>query len=399
MSSAGLYIHFPYCVSICPYCDFDRQATGLASIPRYVAAVVAEIAGQPRRAIHSVFFGGGTPSLMEPSQVGRLLAEAADQLDLLPDAEVTLEANPDECSEDRLAGFRRAGVNRLSIGVQSFDDRTLAVLGRRHSADAARSAFTAARAAGFDDVNLDLMLGLPDMTTGRWLETLDEAAELGPEHLSCYILTIDEQVPMGRDVARGRLRLPDDEAISDQYIATQERLAAAGYERYEISNWARQGRGSRHNLTYWRDEPYIGVGAGAAGWLDGVRTKNTPSPSRYMASIQRGRAERIEEERPDRLTQMRDFLALGLRTREGIDPARFERRFGVSLCEVLGATLTELVEENCLEWHAGRLRVVESRILVTNEVMLRLSPLSAPRRGGGGVILGDPGAQPPAQVE
>ncbi len=371
-ASAGLYIHIPYCMSICPYCDFDRQATGFASIPRYVEAVAREISGQRRRILHSVFFGGGTPSLLEPAQVARLLGAAGEAFDISPDAEVTLEANPGECSIERLAGFRAAGVNRLSIGVQSLDDAVLAHLGRRHSADQARAAVRSARSAGFHNINLDFMLGLAGMTTERWLTTLDAAADLAPEHLSCYILTVDERVPMGRDVARGRLRLPDDSEIAAQYDATRRRLAVAGYEQYEISNWARLGRASRHNLTYWRDEPYIGVGAGAAGWVDGARTKNTPSPRRYMAAIQAGRVERVEEERPDALTRARDFLSLGLRLREGIDSERFKQRFGMVPLAAFGPTLTELVEGGCLEWLGNRLRVSDDRVLVTSEILLRL---------------------------
>ena len=382
-ASAGLYIHIPYCVSICPYCDFDRQATGFASIPRYVDAVAREIRAQPVRPLHSVFLGGGTPSLLEPAQVARLLGAAAETFDLGPAVEVTLEANPGECSLERLAGFRAAGVNRLSMGVQSLDDTTLAQLGRRHSADEARAAVRSARAADFDNINLDFMLGLSGMTVDQWLATLDGALELQPEHLSCYILTVDERVPMGRDVSRGRLTLPDDAETAAQYDATRRRLAAAGYEHYEISNWARPGRASRHNLTYWWDQPYVGVGAGAAGSADGVRSKNTPSPRRYMASIQAGSVERVEEERPDLVTQARDFLALGLRLREGIDSEQFEARFGRGPTAAFGPTLTELVEGRCLEWVGGRLRVTDERILVTSEILLRLDEaLDLGPRGG-----------------
>ena len=391
--TAGLYIHFPYCVSICPYCDFDRQATGFASIPGYVESVAAEIALQRRRTVHSVFFGGGTPSLMEPAQVARLLVAARKSFDVLPDCEVTLEANPGECSPGRLAGFRDAGVNRLSIGVQSLDNMTLARLGRRHTADEARAAYGAARAAGFDNVNLDLMLGLPDMTTPRWLETLEAALELGPEHLSCYILTVDERVPMGREVVRGRLRLPDDDAVAEQYEATEKRLAVAGYERYEISNWARAGRACRHNLTYWRDEPYIGVGAGAAGSLDRVRTKNTPSPRRYIASVAAGRVERVEEERPSLTTRMCDFLALGLRLGEGVDARRFERRFGRSLPEALGATLDELVVAGRLERIGERLRIGESSVLLTSEILVRLDAAITARLRRSGDAIAEAGAE------
>ncbi|MGE3273328.1 MAG: coproporphyrinogen-III oxidase family protein, partial [Chloroflexota bacterium] len=286
--------------------------------------------------------------------------------------EITLEANPGECTVERLSGFREAGINRLSIGVQSLDDQTLVSLSRRHSADEAREAVAAARAAGFDNFNLDIMLGLAGMTVDSWLATLDAALELEPQHLSCYVLTVDERVPMGREVARGKLLLPADDDIADQYLATGQRLAEAGFEQYEVSNWALPGKSSRHNLTYWRDEPYIGVGAGAAGWVDGVRTKNTPSPKRYMDSVAAGSVARIEEERTDLPTQLGDALAVGLRLREGIDLDALSARLGIDARAATRPVLDELLAANCLEWHGGRLRVTEGSILVTSELLVRL---------------------------
>jgi oxygen-independent coproporphyrinogen-3 oxidase len=394
--SAGVYVHFPYCVSICNYCDFDRQATGFSAIPRYVESVAAEIRLQARRPAHSIFFGGGTPSLMTPEQIGTILTAAVETFDVLPDAEITVEANPGECTVERLSGFRAAGVNRLSIGVQSLDDATLQTLSRRHSADEARAALAAARSAGFDNLNLDFMLGLAGMTVETWLDTLAAAVELGPEHLSCYVLTVDERVPMGRDVARGRIQLPSDDSIADQYLATGALLAARGYEQYEISNWAKPGRASRHNLTYWRDQPYLGIGAGAAGWVDGVRTKNTPSPRRYMASVATGRADRVEEEHTDLATQVGDALAVGLRLREGIDITAMSQRLGVDVRAAMGSVLGELLDAGCLEWlDAGplaepRLRVAEGSILVTNELLVRIEgTLEAWRDVGGARPAGE----------
>jgi oxygen-independent coproporphyrinogen-3 oxidase len=371
-ASAGLYVHFPYCVSICNYCDFDRQATGFASIPRYVASVVAELRMQKRRPIHSIFFGGGTPSLMTGEQVRAILSAASEQFDMLPTAEITLEANPGECTVERLSAFRASGVNRLSIGVQSLDDETLIRLSRRHTADEAREAVSAAREAGFDNLSLDFMLGLSGMSVETWLDTLDAAVALDPEHLSCYILTVDERVPMGRDVSRGRLVLPSDDDIAEQYLATGERLAAAGHQQYEVSNWAKPGRQSRHNLTYWRDEPYLGIGAGAAGWVDGVRTKNTPSPRRYMTSVAAGQVERVEEERPDLPTRLGDALALGLRLREGIDLDATGARLGLDVSTAVGPVLDELLSAGCLEWVGRRLRIAEPSILVTSELLVRI---------------------------
>jgi len=396
--SAGLYVHFPYCVSICNYCDFDRQATGFASIPRYVESVVAEIRLQRQRPIHSIFFGGGTPSLMSDEQVRSILTAARQQFELLSAAEVTLEANPGECTVERLTTFREAGVNRLSIGVQSLDDQTLEHLSRRHTADEARAAVSAARAAGFYNLSLDFMLGLSGMSVESWLATLDGAIALDPEHLSCYILTVDERVPMGRDVARGRLLLPSDDEIAEQYLATDKHLGAAGYARYEISNWSKPGRQSRHNLTYWRDEPYLGIGAGAAGWVDGLRTKNTPSPRRYMTSVAAGQVDRVEEERPDLPTRLGDALALGLRLREGIDLDALDARLDVDVRAACGPVLNELLAAGCLEWHAGRLRVAESSILVTSELLVRIEGtlLEWHERRETASVVADP--QPSAQL-
>jgi putative oxygen-independent coproporphyrinogen III oxidase len=395
LQSAGLYVHFPYCVSICNYCDFDRQATGFSAIPRYVVAVATEIRAQRRRPIHSIFFGGGTPSLMTPEQVASVLTAAADTFDVLPGCETTLEANPGECTVERLSGFREGGINRLSIGVQSLDDATLTALSRRHTAAEAAEAVRAARAAGFGNLNLDFMLGLAGLTEASWRRTLDAALALDPEHLSCYILTVDERVPMGRDVARGRLVLPNDDDIAAQYEATNQVLAAAGYEQYEISNWSKPGGACRHNLTYWRDEPYLGIGAGAAGWVDGLRTKNTPSPRRYMASVAKGHVERVEEERPDLTTRLGDALAVGLRLREGLDLEALGARLGVDVRAVLREPLTELTRAGFFEERDGRLRIADDHILVTSELLVRLD--EAVTAWAGNSVVAD--AQTPAEVQ
>jgi oxygen-independent coproporphyrinogen-3 oxidase len=250
------------------------------------------------------------------------------------------------------------------------------------------------------------MLGLSGMTEATWTRTLEGAVALGPEHLSCYILTVDERVPMGRAVARGRLVLPSDDEIAGQYELTQRLLSEAGYEQYEISNWAKPGRASRHNLTYWRDEPYMGIGAGAAGWVDGLRTKNTPSPRRYMTSVAAGRVERVEEERPDLPTRLGDALALGLRLREGIDLAALGARLGLDVRSILGATLDELVEAGFIEQHDGRHLVMERHVTVTSELLVRLEEAVVAWADGrhpvaseslGGSVVAD--AQPVAEVD
>jgi oxygen-independent coproporphyrinogen-3 oxidase len=374
MTSIALYIHFPFCLSICPYCDFDRQATGFDRIDVYLETIERELAlyaGSGER-VHSVFLGGGTPSLMTVQQVEQVLNAARQTFEILPEAEITLECNPGDADLSKLQGFRAAGANRVSFGIQSLDDSYLKLLGRRHDSSEARQAASWAREAGFN-FNLDFMFGLPRQTLQHWQDTLDQAVALEPDHLSCYLLTLDERVPMGRDVARGKLVLPVDDDLADMYTATQERLAAAGYEQYEISNWSRPGRVSRHNLTYWRDGEWIGVGAGAASAYGGRRWKNTPVLERYISSVTAdGRAARVEDERPDRATQMIDYLTLGLRLREGVSFDAFAVRFGVDLLSLLGDTATWLIDGGILESDGAHLRVAANHQLITNEILVRL---------------------------
>jgi oxygen-independent coproporphyrinogen III oxidase len=372
--SLALYVHFPFCLSICPYCDFDRQATGFDRIDIYLQTVERELSlyAGSGETVHSIFFGGGTPSLMTVPQVEHLLGVARRTFEVLPEAEITLECNPGDADLSKLQGFLAAGANRLSFGIQSLDDPFLKLLGRRHDSNEARRAAGWARESGFN-FNLDFMFGLPGQSLQHWQATLDQAVALEPDHLSCYLLTLDEHVPMGRDVARGKLVLPVDDDLADMYTATQARLADAGYAQYEISNWARPGRASRHNLPYWRDEAWIGVGAGAASAYGGRRWKNTPVLERYISSVNAdGRAACVEDERPDRPTQMIDYLTLGLRLREGVSLAAFSARFGTDLLPLLGATATWLIDGGILESDAHHLRVAASHQLITNEILGRL---------------------------
>jgi len=370
--SIALYIHFPFCLSICPYCDFDRQATGFDRIDVYLEAVERELRDCPRERVHSIFFGGGTPSLMQPAQLEGLLQAARERFDVEDDAEITVECNPGDADLAKLQAFRRAGANRLSFGVQSLDDAYLKVLGRRHSSEQARQAAQWAREDGFA-FNLDFMFGLPGQSLQHWQHTLEQAVQLAPDHLSCYLLTLDEKVQMGRDVARGKLVLPQDDELAEMYTTTRQQLAAAGFEQYEISNWARPGQASRHNLTYWRDGEWLGVGAGAASAYAGKRWKNTPVLERYISSMKAtGAAARVEDEAPDRLTRMLDTLTLGLRLREGLSLEAFRGRYGVELEACLGDTGTWLQGSGFVEFADGRLRIAEDHQLITNEILVRI---------------------------
>jgi len=232
----------------------------------------------------------------------------------------------------------------------------------------------AARAAGIDNLSVDLMYGLPGQSLAAWEQTLAAALALAPEHLSCYLLTLEDWTPMGRQVADGTLTLPDEEEVAAQYAVVGERLAAAGYEQYEISNWARPGRASRHNLGYWRSEPYLGLGAGAVSTLGGVRRKNTPNVGEHLAAVRAGRRVYAEVEPLDAATARREALMLGLRLRGGVDAAAYEARFGEPLAAACGPGLEELVEGGFLEWQGDRLRLTDRALLVSNEVLLRLLP-------------------------
>ncbi|MCC7103724.1 MAG: radical SAM family heme chaperone HemW, partial [Chloroflexi bacterium] len=329
-TTAGLYVHVPWCRSICNYCDFDRQEHAFELVPAYVEALCLDITRQPAAGLHSIFFGGGTPSLLTPEQVGHVLDAARRHFSLEPDAEITLEANPGDLTVASVRGFSAAGVNRLSLGVQSFDDLQLRLLSRRHNSQQAIEAYRAIRAGGIDNISLDLMYGLPGQSVAGWELSVDRALDLGPDHLSCYLLTVDERVPLGRRIARGGLAQPPDDDIAAMYFLARERLAVAGLEHYEISNWARPGRRSRHNLTYWRDEPYLALGSGAAGSWQGRRYKHTPDPALYIRGVQEGQAILVEDDSADPATALLDHLALGLRLGEGLDLDRLEARFGHS---------------------------------------------------------------------
>ncbi len=387
----GLYVHVPFCAARCVYCDFNTYIDLDHLKEDYVRALLREIAlvgeALDHRPAQTIFFGGGTPSLLTPEQVERVIDACAAAFDLAADAEVTLEANPESVSPSYLRDLRRAGVNRLSFGVQSFQDEILRFLGRQHSAVRARQAVEWARAAGFDNVNVDLMYGLPGQTLAEWQETLETALALAPEHLSLYALIVEPGTPLHRWVEHGLVAPPDDDLAADQYEWALDRLAAAGYAHYEISNWARAGgealtptRASRHNLLYWRNQEYVGLGAGAHSYVEGVRYANVKRPERYIAAVERGR---LPAEAPapaldprsldpiDADLAMREHMMLGLRlVREGVAFEAFERRHGIPLQARFGPTLDRLDEAGLLERLPDRVRLTRQAYLLANQVLM-----------------------------
>jgi oxygen-independent coproporphyrinogen-3 oxidase len=370
---SGLYLHIPFCSAICNYCNFNRGLFDGDLKRRYVDAVEKEIVrAADGRTADTIYFGGGTPSLLEPAEVGRLIRACRNAFDVTGDAEVTLEANPETVGVERLAGFRRAGVNRVSFGVQSFDDDELRRLGRLHTAARAREALCEARAAGFDNVSLDLMMWLPQQTTPGWLRNVDELAELRPEHASLYILEVYPNAPLRDEMARAGWSQAPDEDAADMYLGAMAALDRGGYEQYEISNVARPGRRSRHNLKYWQDGEWLGFGCGAHSTDAGIRWRNVSGTAEYVERVDAG--EPIVAERraltPDE--RVEEALFMGLRLCEGVDLDAFRARYGVDAWARFGDALGPFVDADVLRRSGSRLALTREGMLVANEVMAAL---------------------------
>jgi oxygen-independent coproporphyrinogen-3 oxidase len=373
---AGLYVHIPFCRTKCVYCDFNCYAGQNHLIAPYVDALARELELYGEAGWHAVtlYLGGGTPSLLEPPQVARVVGVAREMLRLPQDAEVTLEANPGTVGEEYFAALLGAGVGRLSLGVQSFLPADLKRLARHHTAEEAREAFAAARRAGFDDISLDLIYGLPEQGVAGWERNVREALELGPEHVSLYGLVVEEGTPLARLVARGKVAPPDDDLMADMYERAHDLLVAAGLRRYEVSNWATPGRESRHNLVYWRNHPYVGAGAGAHGYLSGARYSNELLPARYIGTLAEARVSIVESEPIGPELERAETLILGLRLDEGVSAGAFEARHGQDPRRLYGAVLAEMEGAGLLEWRGDRLVLTESGKLLSNEVFQRLLP-------------------------
>jgi oxygen-independent coproporphyrinogen-3 oxidase len=372
----GLYVHVPFCASICNYCNFNRGLFDPAIKVRYVDALVREIEGAPaacglgpRAAADTIFFGGGTPSLLEPDEIARVIGACEAAFGLEADREVTLEANPETVTPELLAAFRRAGVNRLSYGVQSFRADELRRLSRLHGPARARDAVADARAAGFDNISLDLMMWLPGQRVEEWLTSVDEAIRLSPEHLSLYLLEVYANAPLKEEMARARWSQAPDEDAAAMYLDAMARLETAGYEQYEISNVARPLRRSRHNLKYWADGEWIGFGCGAHSTRAGVRWKNMPATESYIEQVALGRSVRVDVRRLSEAEQLGDALFTGLRLADGLDEAAIETRYGVNVWGRYGPELEPFVEEGLLRRDGSRLRLTRRGMLLANEVM------------------------------
>jgi len=367
----GLYLHIPFCSAICNYCNFNRGLFDAGQKTRYVDALVADLERFPGggRDADTVYFGGGTPSLLEPAEVARIIGACRDAFHVAPDAEVTLEANPESVDPGKLAALRAAGVNRLSFGVQSFRDAELRRLSRLHDAARGRAALAEARGAGFDNVSLDLMMWLPGQRVDDWLASVDAAMACEPDHLSLYLLEVYPNAPLKDEMARAKWsQAPDDDAAA-MYVAAMERLEAAGYRQYEISNVARPGRASRHNLKYWTDGEWLGFGCGAHGTVGGVRTKNISGIEEYIDRVSQGMAVASEVRRMDAAERLGDALFTGLRLTSGINLETVRQRYGVDVWARYRSDLALFVEQGLLRHDGERLALTRPGMLLANEVM------------------------------
>lgn len=365
LSPFSLYLHIPFCTHRCAYCDFNTYAGQEEMIPAYVQALGREIEYVGARvpeadgAAHTIFFGGGTPSLLTPDQFGAIFESLRASFRITEDAEITMEANPGTVSPGNLAKLRKLGMNRISFGVQSASAIELRMLERTHGFLDVMDAVSSARRAGFDNLNLDLIYGLPEQSLGTWQTTVRRILDLHPEHISAYALTLEHGTPFGRWAERGLLPLPDPDLAAEMYEWAGEELAAAGYLQYEISNWARPGRECRHNLQYWRSLPYLAFGAGAHGYANGYRYSNVlrirtyierlgpDHPSHYPFPLSPAV---VNQHRQSPEDDMSEFMITGLRlTQAGVSEHSFRERFGISLHEAYGTEVRRLLELGLLE--------------------------------------------------
>jgi oxygen-independent coproporphyrinogen III oxidase len=366
----GLYVHVPFCVSKCAYCDFASYAGRETDIPRYVDAVVREITrraaetGRPRA--DTIFLGGGTPSLLDEAQATRILDALFEAFPIEQNAEITCECNPGTLATPFARSLRKAGVNRLSLGAQARQTHLLRLIGRIHGWEEVIASVKIARSAGFDNINLDLMLGLPSQTASDLRETLEAATAISPTHLSCYSLIVEEGTPICRDIATGKLTLPDEEIDRDMYELARQTFAERGFQQYEISNFARDGFVCRHNIGCWTRVPYLGFGCASHSFFEECRTMNPSELDAYLAG-EEPKTEQISKEKA-----RFESLMLGLRMTCGVKDEDFTHMHGMSIREAFGEKLDQPIGGGLLEWHEGALRLTRLGMDMENTVLVDL---------------------------
>jgi oxygen-independent coproporphyrinogen-3 oxidase len=381
----SIYLHIPFCGIKCSYCAFNTYVHLDHLIEPFVDALVREIEilamDKPRHAVWTIYLGGGTPSLLTPAQIERILKAVYRCFDVLPHVEISMEANPSDLNRSYLEAVGSLGIQRLSIGMQSANANELELFARRHDNDAVVRAVSSARLAGFDNLNLDLIYGIPHQTLGNWETSLNQMLLLKPEHISLYALGLEDGTAMKHWVTTGRLPEPDDDLAADMYEMATDLLASAGYEQYEISNWSKRGYACKHNLQYWRNLPYPGLGPGAHGYVNGVRYSTILSPQKYI-SVMHDVTDKFEAPRTpatheavvvDRDTEIAETLLMGLRlTQEGIQRQRFIERFGVDLVEYHKPLIERFVGQGLLSVDYDAVRITQKGRLLSNAVFREL---------------------------
>jgi oxygen-independent coproporphyrinogen III oxidase len=373
LEPAGIYIHIPFCAAICNYCNFNRGLHDDGLRQRYVRALIADIRSYADPAIEAdtIFFGGGTPSLLEPSELAAIIQACRDSFSLSPDSEITIEANPESSPASKLEQFREAGANRLSFGVQSFRDEELRRLGRLHSSQTARRAIRDARAAGFDNLSLDLMMWLPGQSRSDWLSNVDALIEVEPDHASLYLLEIYPNAPLRDEMARAGWSVAPDDDAAEMYVEGLARLDRAGFDQYEISNVARpRSRAARHNLKYWQEGEWLAFGCGAHATFRGERWRTISSTTEYVDRIAAGQDVRADRRILGDVERIEEALFMGLRLSDGLDLDRILRRHGIDIWARYGPDLASYVSAGWLLHEPGRrLALTRAGMLLANDVM------------------------------
>ena len=372
MQVSSLYIHIPFCASKCYYCDFNSYVSTPDVMDRYLDGLDRELAAvaaaYDHAPLHTVFFGGGTPTIFDAKQSARMIEMLHRHFRMADGAEISVEANPGTVDLEKLQVLREGGVNRLSFGVQSFNNDLLVKLGRLHDRDAVYKSWELARKAGFQSVNLDLMFGLPGQSVETLQRSLEELLKLGPEHVSAYSLKVEEGTPFYTWYNRGQLILPPEEDEVKMYQLVIDTLKGNGYEMYEISNYAKPGHRSRHNQVYWRNEPYMAAGSGAHGYVDGVRYINQKNVPEYIETTVKGERPVVDSEEISAQYQREDTMILGLRLIEGVSFARFRERHGMEMLDAFGSQIRRFEGLGLLAVDDAGVRLTEQGIFLANEV-------------------------------
>lgn len=370
MQPASVYVHIPFCISKCRYCDFNSIALKEPVEHRYIEALLREISARAKDAppIKTVYLGGGTPTILHEELIKNIMTHLTQSFEILPDAEITIEANPGTLNEKKLDAIINSGINRISIGAQSFADTELRFMGRQHRAADIDAAVASARKAGFGNISLDLIYGLPDQKVEQWQESLSRAVALEPEHISSYELTIENSTPLADDIIMGRFRMPDEDLVCDMYYHAIEKFAEAGYHQYEISNFAKQGYECRHNINYWNRGEYFGFGAGAHSFMDNLRRSNIKNIYDYCSCIEKSADTTDEHNVIDSNEAVRETIFLGLRKVEGIDLMQLQDDVRLKIEKAA----SDLVRSSLACIENNRLKLTQKGLILSSEVIVRV---------------------------